>query len=221
MTGAIELFIENGSNEASAAAKPPIFPLGILLTDNGARLGAVGFTFWLTRADQDLGGDRVAGGIGVACCWEAGGCDGGEDVRACCCAFGCCLGRAGMITAFREVVFGMCLVLFGMSLQTPVEAFDEEGGRELCVSPPRLAVACRRRYRLRLFGNSRVGSDFHGSCHQLLNHRMLLPGRGDEVLWSFQLFEGRAVCHRWCPRAPLNVLLQGWRRRFAGRAGRS
>jgi len=110
MTGAIELFIENGSNEASAAAKPPIFPLGILLTDNGARLGAVGFTFWLTRADQDLGGDRVAGGIGVACCWEAGGCDGGEDVRACCCAFGCCLGRAGMVTAFGEAVFGMCLV---------------------------------------------------------------------------------------------------------------
>ena len=81
-----------------------------------------------------------------------------------------------------------------MSLQTPVEAFDEEG-RELCVSTPRLAVACRRRYQLRLFGNSLVGSDFHGSCNQLPDQRMLLPGGRDEVLWSFQLSGGRAVCY--------------------------
>jgi len=64
-----------------------------------------------------------------------------------------------------------------MSLQTPVEAFDEEGGRELCVSPPRLAVACRRRYQLRLFGNSLVGSDFHGNCHQPLKP-------GDALAWK-------------------------------------
>lgn len=68
--GAAELFVEKGSKEARAAAKPPIFPLGILLLVEGLRFGVLGLAFWLTRADHDFGGGRGAGGGGggEGCC---------------------------------------------------------------------------------------------------------------------------------------------------------
>lgn len=83
-----------------------------------------GFAFWLTRADQDLGGGRgvgTAGGVGAL---DGGA--GGEGVDG---RFG--LRRGGMVTAFGSgvAILGICLWRLGISLQTPVDAFDDEGGR--------------------------------------------------------------------------------------------
>jgi hypothetical protein len=132
----------------------------------------------MTRADQDFGGGRGAGGDG-----EGGVGSGGDVVNEVEVRFG--LRRGGMVTAFGRGVdiLGICLRWrLGISLQTPVEAFEEEGGRELCVSPPRLALACFR-YQLLLLGNSLVGSDFHGNYLSASKRKTCKPEEGDVALW--------------------------------------
>jgi len=64
--GAIILVGEKGSKEARAVPRPAILPLVSLSTGRGGLGAEEGLAFWLTRADQDLGGCRGGGGAGDA-----------------------------------------------------------------------------------------------------------------------------------------------------------
>jgi hypothetical protein len=156
ITGATALAGDKGSKYVKAAPRPPIFPFVNLLTGKGFRDVEGTLVFWLTRADQDLGGGRGVGGGGL---FGVVGID--EDLALG--DFGdiSSLGSAGGSTAreFVGVTGSECVML---DIASPaVEAFDDVVPELFSCGGTRIPCLL---YHRRLFGNGRPGSDIHGTC---------------------------------------------------------
>jgi len=152
------LATENGSKEANAAPKPTIFPFASFVTGRGCREDRAGLVFWLTRADHDFGGGRGVGvGLLVGEVASEEDCDCGVDLAG---VEVYDFGMAGERGDVGDVIVGVGIMWFGASLRPAVEAFEEEGGREL-VTELRIRAACFLCHR-RLFGNGLLGSETHG-----------------------------------------------------------